>query len=143
MKFILLILFSVGSAYCSEFLSTDEIATEIGRITLVEAYEGNGYDRNSGNSGRQWVVFLNTEKVGTLWAHRKAMRIEEFAGKVRLWTYIRGGGSTGRLGYYYISELGVSELESIRIHPGDNGTDVSNALASALFDDRISVKSSQ
>jgi hypothetical protein len=122
------------SLWSSEFLTTDDIPTSIGNVRIVEAYEGNGYDRNNGNSGRQWVVFLEGKNVGTLWAHRGGMKIEEFGGKVRLWTCIRGGGSTGRLGYYYISDDGVSDLESIVVHPGDNGTDLSNSITSVLFD---------
>ncbi len=73
--------------------------------------------------------------VGVLIAHPKAISLESSRkpAHTRLWTYLRGGGSFGGLGFFEISRQRVADFEGIEITPGDGGTSTGNAMYQAVF----------
>lgn len=127
-------LFLAKMAYSVEIHQSKIMSTSIGKIQLIQAHEGIGYERMSGNSGLLWVVYLDEKEIGSIWAHSLAMRLEEpEPGLVRIWAYLRGGGSSGSLGYYTLSKKEVKEFNGININPGDSGTELGNILYKSVF----------
>lgn len=103
---------------------------------IALSYETNLF----GNGGGEFTLYLGNGKgkyraLGTFWAHPYAdsIAIEKWGKEIRLWTYSHGGGGTGGLGYYEITEKGLSDFRSIVIHPGDSGTAMGNAISAAVF----------
>ena len=93
-----------------------------------------------GRMGGAFEVFLASAEgdwtmVGVFFAHPKAISLESSRkkGRTRLWTYLRGGGNYGGLGFFEISRKGVAEFEGIEITPGDGGTTTGNAMYDAVF----------
>lgn len=79
--------------------------------------------------GNEWRL------VGIVIAHPKAISLETSrkGGHTRLWTYLRGGGNFGGLGFFEISRTQVAEFQGIEITPGDGGTSTGNAMYQAVF----------
>ncbi|MHC4099033.1 MAG: hypothetical protein ACYSWZ_10465 [Planctomycetota bacterium] len=91
-----------------------------------------------GNAGGLFTLYLGNaqgqyRKHGDFGAHPMAVSLEKIDTKVRLWTYERGGGWIGQIGYYEVLKDKLSEYHSITIHPGDSGTEMGNAIYEAVF----------
>lgn len=91
-----------------------------------------------GNAGGLFTLYLSDanglyRKHGEFFAHPKAIALERIGEKVRLWTYSRGGGWIGQIGYYEVLEKELSAYQSITIHPGDSGTTMGNAIYQSVF----------
>lgn len=91
-----------------------------------------------GNAGGPFTLYLGNgkgkyRKHGEFFAHPMAVSLEKIHNKVRLWTYYRGGGWTGQIGYYEILKDKLSEYHSITIHPGDGGTKMGNAIYESVM----------
>jgi hypothetical protein len=91
-----------------------------------------------GNAGGHFTLYLGNakgqyRKHGEFFAHTMAVSLEKIGTKVRLWTYVRGGGGIGQIGYYEVLKDKLSEYHSITIHPGDSGTEMGNAICEAVF----------
>jgi hypothetical protein len=87
-----------------------------------------------GNAGGQFTLYLGNakgeyRKHGEFFAHTMAVSFEKVGAKVRLWTYARGGGWIGQIGYYEVLKDKLSEYRSITIHLGGSGTQMGNAIS--------------
>ena len=90
-----------------------------------------------GNAGGHFILYLGNAsgkyiKYGGFFAHTMAVSLEKIGENVRLWTYVRGGGWVGKIGYYEVQTDKLSEYHSITIHPGDSGTKMGNAIYKAV-----------
>lgn len=126
-------------AAAADPLRSDPIETCLGKFEIIEATH-NDDGSLTGNSGRLWDITIGGSRIGQLWGHHLAMRLEDDPGRhqVRVWAYLRHGGRSGRLGYYVITEHAIAPFSSIDIFPGDDGTDLDNAMYQAVFQDSIS-----
>ncbi len=91
-----------------------------------------------GNAGGHFTLYLGNgkgqyRKHGEFFAHPMAVSLEKIGDKVRLWTYHRGGGWIGKIGYTEVMKDKLSEYHSITIHPGDSGTKMGNAIFGAVI----------
>ena len=91
-----------------------------------------------GNAGGQFTVYIQNEdgrfrRLGEFFGHPMALALERVGEKVRLWTYVRGGGWIGQIGFYDVKEDGLSDYHGITIHPGDSGTKMGNAIYEAVM----------
>lgn len=136
-----LLIFSV----CFSLVSA-EITTPAGEYLEIDAdIDGDGIaDRlvsepisNFGSAGGNWEVFLGTKEglvgVGKVFAHPLALRTEKLSDSVRIWVYLKNGGSSGRLGFYVLKEAKISDLTTIDISPGDGGTDLGRIIYASIF----------
>ena len=91
-----------------------------------------------GNAGGGFKLYLRKKnefsEAGMIFAHPKAIAIEQYWKQTRIWTYQRGGGWVGMLGYYELVDGKLSEFKGIEVNPGDGGTDLSNSLVSVIFE---------
>ncbi len=91
-----------------------------------------------GNAGGQFTLYLGNgkgkyRKHGEFFAHPMAVSLEKIRDEVRLWTYYRGGGWIGQIGYNEILKEKLSKYNSITIHPGDGGTKMGNAIYESVI----------
>jgi hypothetical protein len=93
-----------------------------------------------GNGGGEFTLYLRNnkkkyKKYGKFLAHPygDAVAIEKWGKETRLWTYSHGGSGIGDLRYYVFGRESLSGPEGLRIHPGDGGTDMGNAIYDAVF----------
>jgi hypothetical protein len=91
-----------------------------------------------GTMGGSWDVYLGRkdggfQRVGEIWAHPLALRIERQGDQIRFWVYLKSGGSTGSLGYFTLQKGAIGPLQKIEIFPGDGGTTLGNSLYQAIF----------
>jgi hypothetical protein len=125
------------------------------RLRILTDLDGDGVEdlllsgdsASSGKMGRVWSVYLKRKgeyaQVGEIWAHPKAIAIEQDQDRIRsdpkarrharIWVYLRGSGRNGSFGYYRVGDQGVDELKSVEIYPGDGGTELGNAIYEATF----------
>lgn len=116
------------------------------RVRILADFNGNGIidmalscDRSLfGNAGGVFTLYVGNDtgryrKHGEFFAHPNALAIEKVREKVRLWTYLRGGGWIGQIGYHEVNENGLSGFQSITIHPGDGGSKIGNAISQSVF----------
>jgi hypothetical protein len=98
-----------------------------------------------GNAGGTFALYLGDgngkyRKHGEFFAHPMAVSLEKINNKVRLWTYYRGGGWIGQIGYNEVLKDRLSEYQSIAIHPGDSGTRMGNAIyESVIYNSDLSI----
>ncbi len=91
-----------------------------------------------GNAGGHFTVYIQNEdgrfrRLGEFFGHPMALALERVGEKVRLWTYVRGGGWLGKIGYHEVTEEGLSGYHGVVIHPGDSGTKMGNAIYGAVM----------
>ena len=119
------------------------------RYRILADFNGDGiedlalsYDTSLfGNGGGHFSIYLRNaegkyQEYDDFGAHPSAnsIALEKWGKEIRLWTYLHGGGGTGSLGYYEVTEEGLSERRSIETHPGDSGTAMGNAIIKAVFE---------
>ncbi len=119
------------------------------RYRILGDFDGDGVEDMAvsgeadlfGNGGGSFTLYLRNadgkyRDRGTFWAHpaADAIAIERWNHAVRLWTYSHAGGGIGGIGYYDLTENGLSEFHQLTIHPGDSGTKIGNAIVRAVFE---------
>jgi len=117
------------------------------RFRILADFNGDGIEdmalstdtRMFGNAGGWFSLYLGNgegkyREYDGFFAHPLAISLERRHEMVRLWTYHRGGGASGMLGFRRVEEAGLSAYERIQIHPGDGGTRMGNAMMDAVFD---------
>jgi hypothetical protein len=146
--FLLLPSISIGTEWVSDpstkALQKDEIRSGE-RFRLLADFNADGiqdmalsFDASFfGDAGGQFILYIGNakgeyRKHGEFFAHTMAVSLEKVGTRVRLWTYARGGGWIGQIGYYEVENDRLSEYQSITIHPGDSGTKMGNAIYEAV-----------
>ncbi len=91
-----------------------------------------------GNAGGQFTVYIQNEdgrfrRLGQFFGNPMALALERVGENIRLWTYVRGGGWIGQIGFYKVKEDGLSEYHGVTIHPGDSGTKMGRAIYEAVM----------
>jgi len=119
------------------------------RYRILGDFDGDGIEDMAvsgdaglfGNGGGSFTLYLRNadgkyRERGTFWSHptADAIAIERWNHTVRLWTYSHAGGGIGGIGYYDLTENGLSEFHALTIHPGDSGTRMGNAIYRAVFE---------
>ncbi len=115
------------------------------RYRLLADFNGDGiqdmalsYDTNLfGNASGHFWLYIGDGKGkyrehGVFVGSPRAVSLEKFGAKVRIWLYLRGGAAIGVIGYYEVEKDKLSEYRSIEIHP--QGTRMGNAIYEAVFE---------
>tara|TARA_R110002096_G_scaffold273422_3_gene467229 strand:- start:20336 stop:20938 length:603 start_codon:yes stop_codon:yes gene_type:complete len=128
--------------------SLEDESVYVERIRLLADFNRDGREdmalsepvEDFGRMGGVFEIYLALEEgewrlIGIVIAHPKAISLESSRkkGQTRLWTYLRGGGNFGGLGFFEIARDHVEDFEGIEITPGDGGTSTGNAMYQAVF----------
>jgi len=116
------------------------------RYRVLGDFNGDGKDDIAlseptplGTGGGTFVLYLGDGKgkyreLGVFSGNVGAVAIEKRWKVNRIWTYSHCSGSEGEIGYWEITEKGISEYHHLTIFPGDAGTEMGRAIQSAVFD---------